>query len=98
MGYLIFSLISGLENISSVDERRPRLALYQEFMLQLGEEAPRAGWVISEVDLADTEDLKALLIRGQQTIQVALWPSKFSGTLSEFPGAAAGAREVEPQP
>lgn len=65
-----FPVISGLETVASVDERRARLALFQEFMQQLGTEVPRAGWMISEVDLTDSEDLKALLIRGQQTVQV----------------------------
>ncbi len=69
-GVFDFPVISGLETVASVDERRARLALFQEFMQQLGTEVPRAGWMISEVDLTDSEDLKALLIRGQQTVQV----------------------------
>ena len=69
-GVFDFPVISGLENLASVEERRSRLALYQEFMQQLGMEAPRPGWMISEVDLSDAEDLKALLILGQQTVQV----------------------------
>jgi cell division protein FtsQ len=69
-GVFDFPVISGLENLASVEERRSRLALYQEFMQQLGSEAARPGWMISEVDLSDPEDLKALLILGQQTVQV----------------------------
>jgi len=69
-GVFDFPVISGLENLASVEERRSRLALYQEFMQQLGMEAARPGWMISEVDLTDPEDLKALLILGQQTVQV----------------------------
>jgi cell division protein FtsQ len=69
-GVFDFPVISGLENLASVDERRSRLALYQDFMQQLGREAGRPGWMISEVDLSDPEDLKALLILGQQTVQV----------------------------
>jgi cell division protein FtsQ len=65
-----FPVLSGLENLAGVEERRARLALYQEFMQQLGVEAPRAGWMISEVDVTDPEDLKALLILGQQTVNV----------------------------
>ncbi|HTS69666.1 MAG TPA: FtsQ-type POTRA domain-containing protein [Terriglobia bacterium] len=69
-GAFDFPVLYGLENLPSLDERRARLALFMEFMRQLGTEAPRAGWVISEVYLADPEDLKALLIHGQQTVQV----------------------------
>jgi cell division protein FtsQ len=69
-GVFDFPVISGLENLASMEERRSRLALYQEFMQQLGREAARPGWMISEVDLTDPEDLKALLILGQQTVQV----------------------------
>jgi cell division septal protein FtsQ len=69
-GVFDFPVISGLENLASVEERRGRLALYEEFMQQLGTEAARPGWMISEVDLSDAEDLKALLILGQQTVQV----------------------------
>jgi cell division protein FtsQ len=69
-GVFDFPVIYGLDNLVSLDDRRTRLALYQEFTRQLGVEAPRAGWMISEVYLADAEDLKALMINGQQTVQV----------------------------
>jgi cell division protein FtsQ len=70
MGAFDFPVLYGLENLAGIDERRARLALYLDFMRQLGVEAPRAGWMISEVYLSDAEDLKALLIQGQQTVQV----------------------------
>ena len=69
-GAFDFPVLYGLDNLTSLDARRARLALYQEFMQQLGVEAPHAGWMISEVYLNDGEDLKALLINGQQTVQV----------------------------
>jgi cell division protein FtsQ len=83
-GVFDFPVISGLESVASVDERRARLALYQEFMQQLGTEVPRAGWMISEVDLTDPEDLKALLIRGQQTVQVHFGRQDFLGRFRSF--------------
>lgn len=83
-GVFDFPVISGLEKSSGVDERRARLALYQEFMRQLGEEVPRAGWMISEVDLSDSEDLKALLIRERQTIQVHFGHQSFLGRFRSF--------------
>jgi hypothetical protein len=83
-GAFDFPVISGLESLSSVDERHARMALYQEFIRQLGEEAPRTGWIISEVDLTDSEELKALLIRGQQTIQVHFGRQSFLERFRSF--------------
>jgi cell division protein FtsQ len=65
-----FPVLSGLDAAGSLDERRARLALYQEFARQLEEEAFRSGWLVSEVDLADPDDLAALLVQGRETLQV----------------------------
>ena len=73
-----------LDNLVSIDDRRARLTLYLDFMRQLGAEAPRAGWMISEVYLADGEDLKALLISGQQTVQVHFGQKDFLGRFRKF--------------
>lgn len=83
-GVFDFPVIYGLENLASLDERRARLALYLEFMRQLGMEAPRAGWMISEIYLSDGEDLKALLIKGQQTVQVHFGEKDFLGRFRNF--------------
>ena len=88
-------MVYGLENLASLDDRRARLALYLEFMRQLGVEAPRAGWMISEVYLADAEDLKALLINGQQTVQVHFGQKDFLQRFRNFLSAAAGDSEIE---
>jgi hypothetical protein len=77
-------VLYGLENLASLDERRARLALYLEFMRQLGGEAPRAGWMISEVYLRDAEDLKALLVNGQQTVQVHFGTKEFLPRFQNF--------------
>jgi cell division protein FtsQ len=83
-GVFDFPLLYGLENLTSLDARHTRLALYMEFMKQLGIEAPRAGWMISEVYLADAEDLKALLINGQETIQVHFGDREFLQRFKNF--------------
>ena len=83
-GAFDFPVLYGLENLASIDERRARLALYLEFMRQLGVEAPRAGWMISEVYLTDAEDLKALLINGQQTVQVHFGQKDFLPRFRNF--------------
>jgi cell division protein FtsQ len=83
-GVFDFPVIYGLGNLPTIDERRARLALYLEFMRQLGVEAPRAGWMISEVYLTDAEDLKSLLINGQQTVQVHFGQKDFLQRFRNF--------------
>jgi cell division septal protein FtsQ len=83
-GIFDFPVLYGLDNVPGADDRRARLALYQEFNRQLGEEAPRAGWMISEVYLADAEDLKALLISGRQTVQAHFGDKDFLARFRNF--------------
>jgi len=65
-----FPVITGLDSNAGSDECRTRIALYQDFMRQLGEEISRSGWTVSEANLADGEDLKALLVQGRETLQI----------------------------
>ena len=83
-GAFDFPLLYGLDNLPSFDDRRTRMSLYRKFMQNLGAEAPAAGWVISEVYLADPEDLKALLIHGQQTVQVHFGQKDFLPRFRKF--------------
>jgi cell division protein FtsQ len=83
-GVFDFPVIYGLENLSSLDARRARMALYLDFIRQLGVEAPRSGWMVSEIYLADSEDLKALLISGQQTVQVHFGQKDFLPRFRNF--------------
>src|SRR5262249_17381939 len=85
-GSFDFPVLFGLENLAEIDERRTRLALFQDFMRQLSPEASRTGWMVSEVYLADAEDLKALLIHGQQTVQVHFGKSDFLPRFQSFLG------------
>lgn len=79
-----FPVITGLDAARSPDESRARLALYQEFMRDLGEEIPRSGWLVSEVDLADPEDLRALLVQGRETLQVHFGHKDFLARFRSF--------------
>ena len=83
-GVFDFPVLYGLEKLASIDDRRGRLALYLDFIRQLAVEAPRAGWMISEVYLTDAEDLKALLINGQQTLQVHFGQKDFLPRFRNF--------------
>ena len=65
-----FPVLTGLDANSGSEQCRTRIALYQDFMHQLGEEITHSGWVISEADVADVDDLTALLVQGRETLQV----------------------------
>lgn len=83
-GAFDFPLLFGLDNLASPDDRRARLALYTEFMNQLQTEVPKAGWMVSEIYLADAEDLKALLISGRQTVEVHFGQKDFLERFRNF--------------
>lgn len=81
-----FPVITGLDAAQNLDERRARLALYQDFRGQLDPEAGRSGWVVSEVDLADPDDLKALLVQDRETILVHFGHQEFLERFHSFLG------------
>ena len=83
-GNFDFPVLYGLDSLAGIDERRGRMALYREFMRQVEEEASRAGWTISEVYLADAEDLQALLIQERQTVQVHFGQKEFLERFRNF--------------
>ncbi len=66
------------------EECRTRISLYQDFMHQLGEEITRSGWSVSEADLTDAEDLKALLVQGRETLQVHFGDENFPEHFHRF--------------
>jgi cell division protein FtsQ len=65
-----FPVLTGLDPNAGSEKCRTRLALYQDFMRQAGDEIAHSGWIISEADLSDGDDLKALLVQGRETVQV----------------------------
>ena len=79
-----FPVLAGLDEAAGLTERRARLAIYQEFMRGVAEEAPRSGWLISEVDLADPDDLKAVLVQGQETVLVHFGHEGFAERFQNF--------------
>jgi cell division protein FtsQ len=79
-----FPVIAGLDPHAGSDECRARMALYLEFTRQLGEEISRSGWTVSEADLADGDDLKALLAQGRETLQVHFGHENFLARFHTF--------------
>jgi hypothetical protein len=79
-----FPVITGLDWNAGVEECRTRIALYQDFMRQLGAEISHSGWTVSEADLADGDDLKALLVQGRETLQVHFGHENFLEHFHQF--------------
>jgi cell division septal protein FtsQ len=79
-----FPVLTGLEKLSGPPERAARLGLYDVFLKEVAEEAASSGWVISEVDLADGDDLKAVVAEGRETIQLHFGREGFAGRFRNF--------------
>lgn len=72
-----FPVVTGLDAAGGITERRARLALYQEFTEAVSSDVSAAGWLLSEVDLTDPDDLKAVLVQGRESLQVHFGREKF---------------------
>ena len=79
-----FPVITGLDPHANSDECRARMALYLDFTRQLGEVLSRSGWAVSEADLADPDDLKALLVQGRENLQVHFGHESFLARFHTF--------------
>jgi cell division protein FtsQ len=79
-----FPVLAGLDEAPGLPERRTRLGIYQDFMRGVAEDAPRSGWLISEVDLADPDDLKAVLAQGKETVVVHFGHGDFAERFQNF--------------
>lgn len=69
-GHFDFPIVKGLDFQESPADRAARLNLYQKFMQETSHKMANYGWVVSEVDLSDESNLKALLVQGGQTLLV----------------------------
>ncbi|HXJ95988.1 MAG TPA: FtsQ-type POTRA domain-containing protein [Terriglobia bacterium] len=65
-----FPVVTGIDSSMSAADRKARLALFDRFEQELKSQVGGAGWLVSEVDLSDDGDLKALLVQGRETILV----------------------------
>jgi len=79
-----FPVVTGLDLAGGPSERARRLAVYLDFMRAVSQQAAAAGWVVSEVDLADAEDLKAMMAAHQDTIQLHMGNGSFSERFGNF--------------
>jgi cell division protein FtsQ len=79
-----FPVITGLNLVTDAQERRNRMALFQDFMQQTGEDILQSGWMVSEADLSDADDLKVLFVQGHDTLQVHLGHENFRENFHTF--------------
>ncbi len=79
-----FPVITELDAAKNPEDRRSRMGLYLEFTRQLGEEVLRSGWMVSEADVADADDLTVLLAQGRETLQVHFGHEKFTERFHTF--------------
>jgi len=79
-----FPVLTGIDRSMSLADRRARLALFQQFAQELKLRVSGAGWVVSEADLSDLADLKALLVQGRQTILVHFGDRDFGQRFDTF--------------
>ena len=79
-----FPVLRGIDSSMSAVDRRARLALFQRFAEELKLRANKRGWIVSEADLSDLADLKALLVEGRQTILVHFGDRDFGERFDTF--------------
>jgi cell division septal protein FtsQ len=78
-----FPVIEGLEGLSQA-ERRARIGLYQEFARQVADQTAASGWAISEVNLVDSGDLRAVMVQGTQAVELHFGDSDFEPRFRSF--------------
>jgi len=79
-----FPVVTGLDAVGGPTERASRLSVFMDFSRDLAGEAASSGWMVSEVDLADPDDLKAMLVARQETIQVHFGHGSFGERFRNF--------------
>ncbi|HEV2493472.1 MAG TPA: FtsQ-type POTRA domain-containing protein [Terriglobia bacterium] len=78
-----FPVIEGLEGLTQA-ERRGRIGLYQEFARQVANQTAASGWAVSEVNLVDSGDLRAVVVQGTQTVELHFGDSDFEPRFRSF--------------
>ena len=79
-----FPVVTGVDSSMSAGDRKARLALFDRFEQELKSQVEGAAWLVSEVDLSDDGDLKALLVQGRETILVHFGNRDFGERFATF--------------
>ena len=78
-----FPVLTGWIESRTDFERQTRLKLYEEFNRDISEVGP-GDWIVSEVDLSDLNDLKALLVHRTESILVHFGQRDFGKRFGKF--------------
>ncbi len=87
-GNFAFPVIGGLDAANDAAGRHNRIAMYLAFTQQLSQENSSSGWLVSEVDLSDADDLKAVLVQGDDSILVHFGHEQFAQRFRDFQALA----------
>jgi len=79
-----FPVLTGLTADEAVSERSAKMEVYEQFLHELDGAGQRLTDSVSEVDVADPEDVKALIPSGSSDILVHFGQEKFLQRYQEF--------------
>jgi cell division protein FtsQ len=79
-----FPVLYGLDSVASVPQRKDLLNTYLQFMRDVEQEIATSGWKVSQAELGHPDDLRILLVRGNETILVHFGDSNFTQRFRMF--------------
>jgi cell division septal protein FtsQ len=79
-----FPVLDGLDSVANVAQRKELLDTYQQFMRDAEREIAGSEWKVSQADVGHPDDLRILLVRGNETILVHFGDTDFSQRLKTF--------------
>ncbi|MGH9325945.1 MAG: cell division protein FtsQ/DivIB [Terriglobia bacterium] len=79
-----FPVVDGLDPAASPAGRAALLGPYLELMKETRAEAARSGWIVSEVNLSDPNDVRVLMVQGRETVLVHFGNQNFEHRFEVF--------------
>ncbi|MGH9342283.1 MAG: cell division protein FtsQ/DivIB [Terriglobia bacterium] len=79
-----FPVLYGLDTAASAGERKAMIGRYEQFLSDTRDQARGSGWSVSEIDLSDPDDLRALLVQGKLTILAHFGAGDYAVRLKTF--------------
>lgn len=93
---LDFPVLYGLDGAGTLAARKAMVARYEDFLGAVRDEIT-GGWSISEVDLSDPEDLRALLVHSRSTVLVHFGSDDYAARMKTFENIAPRALAANPR-
>lgn len=89
-------VILGIDDAMPREDRKERLALFQQFEQELEAQVQGTGWLLSEADLSDDADVVAILAQGRETIKVHFGKQDFGERFRTFLALLPQVRKTTP--